>query len=595
MQSWTAFLPVLAHSIALAVILAFGASTIAHYCRPQASRRLQVVNGVFFGALSVLFMGVPLTLQPGVFVDLRNLVVFFAGPFGGPIAVIIAGTLAGAYRLSLGGAGALGGCGAIVTCALLGWLVGRYHGPLTRLWQAALAGVIVTAAILPWTLTLGSSAMSWTQLRALILPYGLVHIIGAVVLTGLLILGTRRQAAESRTSFNEQRFRDIAEMASDWFWEMDADLRLTYVSPRLLEITGYDGEYFCGKRRSDVVEGLSRAELAAHEEVLRRHEPFRDFTYSLTTARGERLQATASGKPIFDTEGNFAGYRGSGRDITEAARRKEELDAARVTAETANKAKSDFLATVSHELRTPLNAIIGFAEIMKKEMFGPHSTAKYRDYAEDIHGSANHLLQLVNDVLDTAKVESGKIVLDKADCDLANIVGSALTLVKARAQQAEVTITTDIASPIPLAAVDERAIKQIILNLLVNAVKFTEPGGSVRLTLGFDPHRGHIITVDDSGIGIPPEDLKRVLEPFGQSSNGKDVSLEGTGLGLPLAKALVEAHGGSLELESTLGIGTTVRVVLRTEAALAQTAKEQHGLTDQAAAPRQRSGHQPLV
>jgi signal transduction histidine kinase len=240
------------------------------------------------------------------------------------------------------------------------------------------------------------------------------------------------------------------------------------------------------------------------------------------------------------------------------------LRAARDAAEMANRAKTEFLASMSHELRTPLNAVIGFAETMKLEIHGPLGSPKYLDYADSIGRSGAHLLALINDILDVSRVEEGHVELMEEEVDLEAVVADCLTLVRARAHDANVHLETVPAPDPPCLWADGRRMKQVLLNLVGNAVKFTPEGGRVRVSWFVDAS-GVVVRVSDTGIGIEPRDLEKVMTPFGQADSGLARKYEGSGLGLPLAKAMVELHGGVLLLQSTPGRGTTVTVTLPLE------------------------------
>jgi signal transduction histidine kinase len=219
---------------------------------------------------------------------------------------------------------------------------------------------------------------------------------------------------------------------------------------------------------------------------------------------------------------------------------------------------------MSHELRTPLNAIIGFADILKGEVFGALGDRRYVDYAGDIRDSGLHLLKLINDVLDVSKIEFGKIALADETVDIAAVVQACVRLMRDRADAAGIAITQSLPPDLPLVQADELRLKQILLNLLSNAVKFTPSGGSVGIGAGVD-QRGLSIVVEDTGIGIEPGDLATALRPFGQIDSRLARKYQGTGLGLPLTKSMVELHGGRLELDSTPGVGTKATVWLPPE------------------------------
>jgi signal transduction histidine kinase len=235
--------------------------------------------------------------------------------------------------------------------------------------------------------------------------------------------------------------------------------------------------------------------------------------------------------------------------------------AALTAAASADKAKSDFLAAMSHELRTPLNAIIGFSEMMTRQMFGPLGDHRYRGYASDIHSSGMHLLSVINDILDLSQLDARKTELHEESVEIAGIVAEALRMVEKQAEIGGVTLTRDIPPDLPCVLADARRIKQVLINVLSNAVKFTQPGGRVVVTARARPD-GLAIAVTDTGIGIKQEFIAKALENFGQVNSSIAREHKGTGLGLPLAKQLIELHGGTLSLESEAGVGTRVTVVL---------------------------------
>jgi signal transduction histidine kinase len=245
------------------------------------------------------------------------------------------------------------------------------------------------------------------------------------------------------------------------------------------------------------------------------------------------------------------------------ATRTTEAVLARDVAERANEVKSMFLANVSHELRTPLNAIIGFSELMVTEMMGPLGNDKYRAYARDIHDSGSHLLAVINDILDLSKAEAGKLELDESWFQVDEVVAAACRLLSQRAAAAKLTLVVSLPDA-PMLHADERKLKQVIINLLANAIKFTKPGGRVELTVTVTS-AGINFAVTDTGIGIPAAYLDRVLLPFVQVDNSFSRPHQGTGLGLPLVKAITELHDGRLQLESQEGVGTTVSVLLPLE------------------------------
>ncbi|MGB8843106.1 MAG: HAMP domain-containing sensor histidine kinase [Aliidongia sp.] len=235
------------------------------------------------------------------------------------------------------------------------------------------------------------------------------------------------------------------------------------------------------------------------------------------------------------------------------------LLAEKTRTELASKAKSDFLTTMSHELRTPLNAIIGFSQVMLAGLFGPLEPARYHEYCGDIHTSANHLLSLINDILDTAKIEAGKYELTEQPVDLPDIIETAARLMRCRAAEKGIDFSLAL-MPVPSILADERALRQILLNLLSNAIKFTPDGGAVSVSTAYSESGAVMVEVRDTGIGIPPEDLATVFDQFSRAGNAHLSPEIGTGLGLPIVRGLMALHGGDLRIESEPGAGTTVTI-----------------------------------
>ncbi len=245
----------------------------------------------------------------------------------------------------------------------------------------------------------------------------------------------------------------------------------------------------------------------------------------------------------------------------EAARESEAaLMAAKVDAELANRAKSEFLANMSHELRTPLNTIIGFAEIIQNEMFGPVGVADYLDHAQNINQAGHELVKLINDLLELARIETGTVELREVAIDVLEIIRSCLVLMGGRAHRGGLTLEQKTPEKLPQLYADERMIKQILVNLLSNAIKFTPAGGSVTVRAWCQSRDGCVLQITDTGTGMTLEDIPKAMIRFAQVDGHVVRKFAGLGLGLPLAKSLIELHSGSLDLQSQVGIGTTVTV-----------------------------------
>ncbi|MBV1887370.1 MAG: HAMP domain-containing histidine kinase, partial [Parvibaculaceae bacterium] len=230
------------------------------------------------------------------------------------------------------------------------------------------------------------------------------------------------------------------------------------------------------------------------------------------------------------------------------------------TSEAANRAKNDFLAIMSHELRTPLNAIIGFSDIIANEMFGPIEQKKYPDYAGDIRTSGQHLLSIINDILDLSKAEAGKLQLDEQTVDPVETLNATMRMFRQRAAELKVRLSFRVLDEIPWFIADPRLFNQVVINLTSNALKFTPENGLVKVELALSTHGDLELRIIDNGIGIAAEDIARIFEPFIQVENALSRTHQGTGLGLPLVKKIMSLHGGHVVLKSTVGEGTTAIV-----------------------------------
>jgi signal transduction histidine kinase len=236
----------------------------------------------------------------------------------------------------------------------------------------------------------------------------------------------------------------------------------------------------------------------------------------------------------------------------------------------ASRSKSAFLAAMSHELRTPLNAIIGFSEMMALEAFGPLGSPMYQNYSQDIHRSGKHLLSLISDILDISRLEAGKAELHEESVDVATLVGDCLRMVEHQAENGGLSLETDVPPDLPRVLADERRLKQVLLNLLSNAIKFTQRGGRIVMQARASDE-GLSLSVEDSGVGIAPEDIVRAFEKFSQVDSTVARHQQGAGLGLPLSRQLMELHGGTLTLESVVSVGTIATAVLPASRILAMS------------------------
>jgi len=364
--------------------------------------------------------------------------------------------------------------------------------------------------------------------------------------------------SEQRLIGSEQRFRDYAEVASDWLWEVDEKLRFVFLSGRFTELTGVP--VAAALETSGVAARSSGLGNAWRQTIgeLKNRRRFRNRRYRHVDQNGVAQFWSVSGKPIFDEAGSFRGFRGTGSDATMEVETLEALKQAKDEAETANGAKSSFLASMSHELRTPLNAIIGFSEVIRDQLFGPVGNERYAQYAGDVHGAGLHLLSLINDLLDISKIEAGKAELDEDEIDISEMVSWAVNLTRERMRANDLTCSVRQDSESVCLKGDERRIKQVLVNLLSNAIKFTPGGGSIDIAQTLNADGTLSISIKDTGVGMEKTDIPKALLPFQQVKNVYSRKVEGTGLGLALAKSIVELHQGQLNIESELGKGTIV-------------------------------------
>jgi PAS domain S-box-containing protein len=376
-------------------------------------------------------------------------------------------------------------------------------------------------------------------------------------------IAIERKRVEARLQANERRFRDYAETASDWFWQTGPDYRLTFMSEGPAHMRGV-GKSPIGKTSWELAadHDEDRAKWDAHRALLDARKPFRDLVFRWHDDANSTRFVSASGIPYYDGEGRFGGYRGTARDVTEAIQAQKTLIEAKEQAEIASKAKSEFLANMSHELRTPLNAIIGFAEFILQQPLGPLGHQRYAEYILDIGRSGTHLLEIINDMLDVARIEAGKADLNEEDVRIAETIDGAAKIMARQTERARLTLAFDVVNPAPVLRADARAMRQILLNLISNAIKFTPEGGTITVGVRRLPEGGVALAVSDTGIGIAAEDIPKLMRPFAQLQNVYKRKHRGAGLGLTLVRSFAELHGGQVKLESMPGRGTTVTVTL---------------------------------
>ena len=363
----------------------------------------------------------------------------------------------------------------------------------------------------------------------------------------------------------ERGYSDIFHHAAEGIYRSSPDGRQLRANPALVRLNGYESEAEMLAAIDDLavewyVEPGRRAEFQRRLEQDGRVANFESEIYRHRTR--ERIWVSENARLVRDVDGAPLYYEGSVLEITARKQAETAMRAAAQAAEAASRAKSAFLANITHELRTPLNAIIGFTDIMRAEMFGPLGSPRYKSYLGDVQDSAQMLLQLIEDILDVSKAEAGKLDLTEEAVEVGPLVAACVRMLEARAASGEVKLVDEVPAGLPLIHADPRRLRQIVLNLLSNAVKFTPEGGRVEIAAWLAEDGGLAIAVSDSGIGMSEDELAQALQPFVQLDRAGRRRQEGTGLGLPLCRQLVELHGGELRLASVPGEGTAATVRL---------------------------------
>ena len=374
---------------------------------------------------------------------------------------------------------------------------------------------------------------------------------------------TERERAQAALRESEARLAHAQRIAKLGHWEWRLDERRLRPSREMAKIFGrsqdelrVSGEDYLSFVHPEDRE-LVRRSFASPGWIEGPHE----LEYRIVRPDGQERMIAEIAEPWFDASGKAVGQFGTLQDITERKHVEAELRTAKEQAELANRAKSEFLANMSHELRTPLNVIIGFAEIMSGVSSGAADGERHVEYAQAIGESGRHLLHVINDILDLSKIEAGRLDLREDLVDLGRLVSACIGDLRERVRAKALALDCEIPEALPLLWADPTKLKQILLNLLSNAVKFTPDGGRIAVKLVLVPAKGIELSVRDTGIGMAEEDIPTALEKFGQIDARLSRKYEGSGLGLPLTKALIERHGGTLEIRSTPDVGTTVTAV----------------------------------
>lgn len=388
-----------------------------------------------------------------------------------------------------------------------------------------------------------------------------------VMVEQALIRGRIRKERRALTTALERSQRQLSaaiKLAKIGFWEWDEiQDHPTYCSPELADILGMTQEEYMD--RDSLYDSMSKFVHPKDQERIMWINSDENKTrldgfiidYKMITPDGTNKHVQERASFELDKNGKAIRSFGTLQDITKQKEIEDALTKALTDAERANQAKSEFLATMSHEFRTPLNAILGFSEMMRAQYFGPLGSGKYSGYAEDIFNSGEHMLALVNDVLDIAAIEAGKRTITKEKINIKPLIKECLKNIEKLAFNKELSVHLDIPNDIPALYADKRSAAQIIINILSNAAKFTPNKGMITI-IASSTDAEILLTIKDTGIGIPKDMLSIIIEPFIQSDKDPHTAQEGTGLGLSIVKSLIEAHGGTLMIESEVNVGTTI-------------------------------------
>tara|TARA_R110002012_G_scaffold101008_3_gene239857 strand:- start:995 stop:2899 length:1905 start_codon:yes stop_codon:yes gene_type:complete len=371
-----------------------------------------------------------------------------------------------------------------------------------------------------------------------------------------------RDLTASELFRSQKRFQDFAEISSDWFWETDRSGGISYISASFTKTLNKRSSEIYGRTLAETTsEDTRSSKWQGFDEIISQRRQFRDFRFDIVSQPDVRKTVSINGRPFYDESGTFIGYRGTGADVTNERLIAEARNEALQKAEHANRTKSEFLATMSHEFRTPLNAIIGFSSLLGMPKTRSMAVERLEDYSGAIQESGQHMLELVNDILDISAIEAGKRTMSPEEISIGDVFTHCISQVEGRARDKTITLEATVNMASDTMFTDERSIRQILLNLLSNAVKFTAAGGAIRC-IAEEQGSDILFRVEDNGVGISKARLPTIAEPFSHSEIHPHVTKEGTGLGLSIVRSLTEFLGGSFLIESELGVGTCVTITL---------------------------------
>jgi len=384
-------------------------------------------------------------------------------------------------------------------------------------------------------------------------------------------LAQDHRTLENVLNESRERLRAVIDAVPAMIYACDADQRFIFINSYTARFLGVQPETTIGRTTREVFgKDLGKESETNDLRVLNSGQMLPAFEKVVPDAKGRGRVLLTSKCPIPDSTGRPILVVTAALDITERKEAEAEVMEAMEQAELANRAKTEFLANMSHELRTPLNAIIGFSQIMSNEALGPIGSPAYRDYATDINTSAVHLLEIINEILDLSKIESGKMELNEEEFDVYRMIEDVVRITLPRATDSKLELQNLAPAGLPQLRGDKVKLKQALLNLLSNSVKFTLPEGRVTISAEVMPDRSLKLSVSDTGIGMTADEIPLAVSRFGQVEGSLSRSYAGAGLGLSIVTSLIELHGGNCHIESEKGVGTTVSLCFPPERTVAQ-------------------------
>ena len=538
----------------------------------------KISSGVLFGAICIMVMMNPFELSSGVFIDSRSVILSLSGVIGGPIVAIISAVMAGSYRYSLGGDGAVVGIGVIICCAILG-LIFKYLKDQKKIkgkfFELLVFGVLVHAFILLIFTQLPEN-VAYKIIEVTALPF-LVILSPAIAILGLLFHEVDRSIFLKKRVANLLQWVSPSESAFDdslqdlLFQKIALDKHAIVSSADENGIIRYVNDHFCN------ISGYSKKELIGqNHRILSSGDHPCEYYKELweTISSGKEWQGEFKNRkkdggyywvqstilPIMKDNGKIKGFVSIRTDISEQKNNQKIAENYANELQVLNATKTNFIASMSHEFRTPLNAIIGFSDMMKHEVFGPVDNEKYKSYIDDINESGGFLLDLVNEILDLSTMEADKYVFKNTALNVLEVSNEIISKFQPITRQNKLTINVEISDRVPtILFLDKKVKTQLFNNFISNACKFSKTGGEIIVRWDVSNDDELIFSVHDTGIGMDESLLCRIGEPFViEDAFVSRPANEGTGLGLHVCKNFIEARGGRMSIESQLDVGTSV-------------------------------------